>query len=401
MLLAQFDTMQIIRGRGEKLVRLPWALLAVTAALICVGLVFIYSASNFFSDEGVEAAYRTGDNFVFKQLFFACVGGVGMVFVATSDYRKFAPIYHAAFLFGMFLLIACVVIGKEVNGAKSWIMIGPFGVQVAEYCKLCYILTLAGFLRFRHNVESFRSLLLPLIPTFLMLAFILKQPDFGTAMVFVPVYFAIMWTSGARLSYILPMLGIGGSILPAAYFLTTGGVMEVFKPHQMERINTWLASLTGGALDRSGEGYHITMSMNAIGSGGFSGTGYGQGTLSQYDYLPERHTDFIFSVISEELGFLGVVLVFALYFAFIALTLRVATQTREPFGRMICVGVATMFFAHFMINVGMTCGVMPVTGIPLAFISYGGSSLMTSLLAIGMVVSVHLHPTRVLGFSEN
>ncbi|MCK6438617.1 MAG: rod shape-determining protein RodA [Planctomycetes bacterium] len=363
----------------QKASQLPFGLLGTAGALVAIGLAFIASAS---AGEG---------GFVSRQTIFLAAGAFLMLLIAFTDYRKLVPFYWVAYLGGIALLVACMLFGKTVNGAKSWFMIGGFGIQVSEFCKLAYIITLAGFLRYRRNTESLIHMGAILGLTAVMLGFILLQPDFGTAMTFIPVFFALMWCSGARAKFLIPMILAGAMLMPAAYL--TG----LFRPHQMARINTYLASLTGGPLDQAGDGYHITMSMNAIGSGGFFGKGYSDGSIGQLDYLPERHTDFIFSVIAEELGFMGSLLITALYLTFLVFCLMVAGRTKEPFGRALAVGVATMFFAQFVINVGMTCGAMPVTGIPLPFISYGGSSLITSLLALGMVVSVHLHPSHVLG----
>lgn len=371
----------------EALKRAPWGLFAVVGTLLVIGMTFIYSATNDFSE--TEHASRSA-SYAIKQAGFAGLGLFAAFCVSLFDYRKLAPLFPLVYLAGIGLLIACMIFGREINGAKSWIVIGGFGIQVSEYCKLCYVITLAGLLRYRKSVDSVRSMALILGATTVMLAMIVTQPDFGTAMVFVPVFFAVMWTCGARLKILAPMLLSGAALLPAMYFL------GLFKDHQVRRIDTWIASVFGGDMDLTGDGYHISMSMNAIGSGGTTGKGLFEGTLSQLDYLPERHTDFIFSVIGEEFGFVGALFVILLYMALIGCCLMTALRTREPFGRTLCVGIATMFCAQFLINVGMTCGLMPVTGIPLFFVSYGGSSLMSAFLAVGLVASVRMHPGRVL-----
>lgn len=359
----------------------------------------IYSASHIFENDQLgREVYHNSSRYPLKQGIFLVVSSLCALGVATTDYRRLASFYWLAFFLAIGLLILCALIGKEINGARSWIVFGPVSLQVSELCKLCYIICVAGYLRYRKNIESLHAFLLPLIPTALMLGFILRQPDFGTAMVFVPVFFSLMWCSGARLRYILIMILLGSSLLVGAYFQSKAlPQAALLKPHQMGRIETYLATLSGEGLDRNGQGYHITMSIGAIGSGGAFGKGYGDGSLSQFGYLPERHTDFIFSVLAEEFGFFGVIAVFFLYSMLLLFCLGVGIRAKDPLGRMLALGVATMFFAQFTINVGMTCGVMPITGIPLPLLSYGGSSLMTSMLALGLVMSIHIHPSRSLG----
>jgi rod shape determining protein RodA len=184
---------------------------------------------------------------------------------------------------------------------------------------------------------------------------------------------------------------VGLSVIPAAY------LAGVLKEHQMKRIEVYLSSLSGEVADRSGDGYQILQSMTAIGSGGLTGQGYGMGTQSQLAFLPERHTDFIFSVVAEETGLLGVGAVLATIFFMVTRMLRVASGTREPFSRLVVVGVAAMFFAQAAINIGVVSGAVPVTGITLPLVSYGGSSLLSGFAALGLVCNVAMQPQRVMG----
>lgn len=373
-----------IREQRQVLTRLPWHLVMLVGILASLGLAFIYSASTDFERLAQGGALSS---FATKQVGFLAIGGL-LAFVAGSiDYRRTQRISLLAWIAGLLLLFGCMAIGKEINGAKSWIMVGGFGIQVSEYCKVLLIVALAGLMCSVKQVDGLQAIMKYGMVAGSMLLLILMQPDFGTAMVFVPVCFAMFWTAGGRLRFILPVI-VGGAVLfPALY------MMDLFRDHQVKRIDTWLASLTGGDMDLSGDGYHISMSMNAIGSGGATGKGWGESILSQLDYLPERHTDFIFAVIGEEWGFLGSCLVIGLYALLVLAILHVGLRCKDQYGRLICVGVGTMFCSQFLINVGMTCGLMPVTGIPLFFVSYGGSSLMAAMLAIGLVLSVHLHPS--------
>jgi rod shape determining protein RodA len=396
------------RERLQKLFGMPIGIAVLALFLALVGIAFIHSATG-----GLDAEYSTGIPFAWRQTLFLAVGLIGAAFIATNDYRNMTALAAYSWLIAVILLFACVLFGREINGAKSWIMVGSFGIQVSELCKPLYVITMAGLLRF-HNAGSvaergpaarawwlaffpgplrgfalgFMPIAAPMFVTCALLLIIIKQPDFGTAMVFVPVFLAMCWASGARTRVLMALILCGVLLLPGIYFA------GAFKPHQKQRIDTWMASMTGEPVDRSGDGYQVTMSMNAIGSGGVSGRGYGDGTVSQLGYLPERHTDFIYSVIAEEAGFFGACMVLVAFLLLVLLCLRVAINARDAFGRMLCVGVATVLFAQMIINIGMTCGVMPVTGLPLPFISYGGSSLVSSMLLVGLVLSVQLHQGR-------
>lgn len=378
-----------IRENTGQLRELPLPIIVLAAILALTGLFFIHSASTSFS----AAADPGLSPYVSKQVAWLAAGTIAFAITALVSYRHFChgrrPLY--LFLVAIVLMVACMVFGTEINGAKSWIVLGSVSIQVSEFCKPIFILMLAGLLRFRPGQGAAQSIVLPGLVLLVMLALILKQPDFGTAMIFIPTFLAMCWLSGASTKVITGLLSVGTLALPALY------LSGLFRSHQLSRIETWLAILTGAPVDRSGDAYQVTMSMNAIGSGGFAGRGYGNSLVSQGEFLPERHTDFIFSVLAEETGFLGAALVVILLAALAGACLWVAMRAQDTFGRLIAVGVATALMTQVIINVGMVTGLVPVTGLPLPLMSYGGSSMVATMMCLGLVASVHLHPRRAVG----
>jgi len=376
-----------IRGKighhGSLIREMPVGLVSLTAALIGVGLLFIWSAGTDLQSENLRSS-----TYISRQLMFVTVGGIAFLIMALIDYRFWLKWYWLAWPVGMAMLAACALFGREINGAKSWIVIAGFGIQVAEFCKLIFVVMLAGMLRYKSGMNTSKAILIPGLASVIMLGVIIYQPDFGTAMVFIPIFFVLVIVSGGPRKVLFGLSAIGAAIFPLLYHFNG------FKPHQMARINTYLAALTGAPMDRSGDAYHVTQSMNAVGAGGLSGRGIGESVASQYGYLPERHTDFIFSVMAEETGFLGSAVFIILFFGLVTACLLIAIRATDQFGRLIAVGIATMLMAQFFINVGMTCGLTPVTGIPLPLISYGGSALLAVMASLGLVASIHLHPSR-------
>jgi rod shape determining protein RodA len=270
-------------------------------------------------------------------------------------------------------------------------MLGPFGLQPSELCKPLLVVALAGYLRYHKSIDTLGAFGACLLIAGAFLFPIMLQPDLGTAMVFIPVVGAMVWVAGGNRVYLASLGAAGVAVIPAAF------VMGVLKDHQMKRIEVYLSGLSGDFADRTGDGYQIMQSMTAIGSGGFSGQGYGMGSQSQLAFLPERHNDFIFAVIAQETGLIGVMVFLGLLFFMITRILRVADKTRDPFSRLVVVGVAAIFFAQAAINVAVVSGALPVTGITLPMVSYGGSSLLSGFAALGLVCNIAVQPVRVMG----
>ncbi len=378
-----------IAERVSLLRALPWGVVAPALLLALIGLAFVYSASTDF--DLAESSLSTGSRYHVKQAVYLFAGLTLMVAIALCPQRWFAGGWPFWLGLGLAMLVAVLVFGKVINGAKSWIMFGPFALQPSEFCKPLICIALAGYLRFHRHIDSAAAFVACIVLTSLFFFPILMQPDFGTAMVFVPMVGSMFWVAGGNRLYMYSLAGFGAALFPSAYML------GLLKPHQVKRIDVFLSSLSGDVMDKTGDGYQMLQSMTAIGSGGVLGKGFGEGTQSQLAFLPERHTDFIFSVFAEETGLIGVTLFLLVYFVMLERMIAIARNTREPFGRLLVVGIAAMFFAQLCINVGMACGVMPITGLTLPFVSYGGSSLLASCVCLGLVANIAVQPQRVMG----
>jgi len=306
------------------------------------------------------------------------------------DYEYLASISGYLYIVSVILLILVLIpgIGTYDNGARSWFRFGSLvGVQPAELVKLAFIITFAKHLSVVDDlINRPRNVVFLLIHAGILIGLILLQPDFGTAVVFGCIMITMLFTAKISWKYIGCGIGAVAAVVPLAWFF-------VLKDYQKERI----INLFNPENDPSGTGYQVAQSKMAIGSGKIFGSGLYQGGSQHNNFLPERHTDFIFSVVCEELGFVGAVLVVALLVAIIVRCIIIGINARNNLGMYICLGVAAMFTFHVVENVGMCIGIMPVTGIPLPFFSYGGSSLLTNMIAIGMVLNVK-YRSKVINF---
>lgn len=347
-----------------------WGVTACACALIALGLAFIYSGS-------YQMGKDAGGTYVMRQAAWAVAGLVLAGLLVMLDYRKLAV--SAFLIYGAFivLLLLLLVTSDPRRGARSWFSVGAFAVQPSEFAKIALILALAKYLS-REDIPRRTAsylggaLLLAAVP----IALILKEPDLGTALVFIPVIFAMLLTAGARGVY------LGGMLLAGIFSLPLGWM--VLKPYQKLRIKVFI----NPQLDPLRSGYNAIQSMIAVGSGGLRGQGWLHGTQTHLRFLPERHTDFIFCVLAEEAGFTGCALVLALYAVIILIGLRIAEQARDEFGKLTAVGITVLLAAHVVINIGMTIGLLPITGLPLPLMSYGGSSLMSICICLGILQSI-------------
>jgi rod shape determining protein RodA len=281
---------------------------------------------------------------------------------------------------------------RPINGATHWIHVGPLSLQPAELCKISYIFLAAAILLHREKeLKNFSTFALTLAVALLPMALILKQPDLGSAAVFLPIAFVMMFVGGVRLRYLLVPLALGGLVVAYTYFgvYQRGWHIPGLREYQLNRIKTFY----NPNLDPKGTGWTINQSLLAIGSGGFTGKGWCNGTQNVLGYLPKNiaYNDFIFSVIGEEEGFLGGAAIIVLEGIILLSCLRVAAAARDQTGVLMACGVAAMLFTHVFVNIGMTSQVVPITGIPLPFISYGGTFLVICLTAMGLVQSVWIH----------
>src|SRR5215204_5966676 len=301
-----------------------------------------------------------------------------ILLLAPFDYRQLRGYLPLIYGLGIVLLLAVTVTGISAKGAQRWIDIGPVQVQPSEFAKLIVVVVLAGYFsenRLGENINFFKALGILSVPALLVFA----QPDLGTALVFGAVFLVMAYVGGARLYQIGLLMAAGLVLFVLALWL---GILEEY---QVARLTAFLDPAAAGSGDI---GYQVIQSKLAIGSGGVTGKGFDAMTLSNLGFLPEDHTDFIFSNLSERLGFVGGLLLLGLFFVLVWRILHVATVARDRFGVLIAAGVATIFLFHVFVNVGMTMGIMPVTGIPLPFISYGRSSLVVSLISLGLLQSI-------------
>jgi rod shape determining protein RodA len=370
---------------GTYLRSLDYILMAATVAVAVFGLFMIYSATH--SDSNISSPYY----YVRSQGIGLVLGFVFMIILSVVDYQSIAR--WRTYLYGLTLLLLALTLiigsGGEAVGANRWLELPFLRLQTSELAKLLLILSLGAVLA--EGVElrgRLRFVILCVVYTLIPCALVFLQPDLGTALVFLAVLMVMLIVWGIRLPHLGLLAGVGVfatvfvlRILPSAF-----GV-SLLKDYQMQRLTTFLNPDS----DPTNLGYQLTQSKIAIGSGMFTGKGYLDGTQTHLNFLPAHHTDFIFSVIGEELGFMGAMLLIGLFAVIIWRAFRIARMSRHLYGTLIAAGVAAVFVFQVFVNVGMTIGIMPVTGIPLPLVSFGSSSLVVFLMAVGILESVHVH----------
>jgi rod shape determining protein RodA len=332
---------------------------------------------------GILAVYVAGDTarqtYAANQAFGFFVGLAGAIPLALIDYRYWQR--HLRYIYGLILLmlLAVLVMGVTVGGAQRWVYVGPVQVQPSEFAKLGMVIVLAGYFAEKpvgEHLVFLKALCILAVPALLVFV----QPDLGTALVFGAIFVTMSYIAGARL------VQLGGLVVAGVAAAVLAVKLKILEEYQMARLTSFISC--EGAADVC---YQVDQSKMAIGSGGITGKGFDATTLANLGFLPEDHTDFIFSNLAERMGFVGSILLIVLFFFLIWRILHVATISRDRFGVLIAVGVATVFLFHVFVNVGMTMGIMPVTGIPLPFISYGRSSLVVSVLSLGLLQSIAMH----------
>lgn len=332
-------------------------------------------------------SYDNGAKFVVIQSVAAFSGMIAAIIICVINYERYTD--FTGFIYGVciLLLVAVLIIGtgREDTGSKSWIRFGPVGIQPSEIVKIGFIITFSHLCaKYGEDLNKAKNMIKLCLHATVLLGLIMLQPDFGTTMVFIVIFVGILFAAHISYKYIIASSITVIAAIPIIwnFFLAD---------YQKNRIRV----LFNPESDPLNTGYHVMQSKIAIGSGGILGKGLGQGTQTQLDYLPVKHTDFIYSVIGEELGIIGSVTVLILLFGIVLRCLYVAKKSKDKFGSYICVGVSCMFLAHIFENIGMCIGIMPVTGIPLPFFSYGGSSIITNMMAVGLVLSVSLRKDKI------
>ncbi len=346
---------------------IDWVLLIAILPIIGGGLATMTS-------------FTTGTSFLIKQALWLGLGIAVMFLVARSDIRFFRDSRYVvlSYFFSLGLLVLVLLVGHTVKGARSWFNFGSFSFQPTDLVKLVIIALLAKYFSRRHvEIARVKHLLISLVYILIPIGLIMLQPDFGSAMILVALWLGMAITAGISKRQIFLVLGAGG-----VAFIVAWGIF--FKPYQKARIETFL----NPTIDIRGSGYNAYQSVIAVGSGGILGKGFGYGTQSRLNYLPEYQTDFIFAAFAEEWGLAGALIILASFGVFLWRIVDHARRGATNFETLFCAGYAIIIVSHVVINIGMNIGIMPVTGIPLPFMSYGGSHIIGEFLGLGIVLSM-------------
>ena len=358
------------RDLPGKLLEINWALVLLLVLLGLVGVGMLYSVGGDWDPWAIRHALRLS------------LGFAGMMVVALFPPRFWMGVAYLAYIGSLLLLVGVEVMGETVNNSQRWLDIGPIRIQPSEVMKLALVLALA---RYYHDlptnkVSSLGGLLMPAALIAAPAALILNQPDLGTTILLCATGGVIVFLAGLRWWIIAPA---GILAMPAAWIVYQFGL----KDYQRERIITMFNPQS----DPLGSGYHTIQSQIALGSGGMTGKGYMEGSQSQLDFLPEKQTDFIFTMLGEEFGFVGGIAVLAIYALILANSVAIATSCKSTFLRLTTMGVATTFALYVLINVGMVMGMLPVVGVPLPLISYGGTVMLAVQAGFGLIIGAHIH----------
>jgi rod shape determining protein RodA len=355
---------------GEKLWRINWKLILLLTTIACVGFAMLYSAAN-----------GKIDPWASRQMARFGIGIGIMLMVGLVDLRIWLRIAYPLYAVGLVLLVAVDVVGEIGMGAQRWIDLGIIQLQPSEVMKIAIVLALARYFHGASYEDVGRPiyLIVPILMILVPVALVMKQPDLGTAMMLLMVGGALFFLAGVRLWKFAVVIAAGIGCVPVAW--------QFLHEYQRNRVLIFMNPES----DPLGTGYHITQSKIALGSGGLMGKGFLMGTQSHLSFLPERQTDFIFTMLAEELGMVGGITLLLLYSLLIAYGLIIAMRCRNQFGRLVGLGVSTNMFLYVFINIAMVMGLIPVVGVPLPLISYGGTAMLTVLFGFGLVMSVYIH----------
>jgi rod shape determining protein RodA len=367
---------------------IDWILLAAAAGLVTLGVAMIYSTTS--RDPGLSSPGA----YVQSQLVGLALGALAMVAISLVDFSWLPRWQRYLYAANLAFLLVTLVIGDERMGARRWIDLRIFDLQTSELAKVLLIVCFGAFLmegvELRHR---FRFVVLGVVYVAVPSAIIFMQPDLGTALVFLVILLSMLLVWGIRWLHLAALLAAGGvavvavlRVLPATFGI------HLLKPYQLQRLVVFLDP----ERDPTGPGYQLLQSKIAIASGLVTGKGYGEGTQTGLNFLPAHHTDFIFSVIGEELGFLGATLLLGLYLIVLWRAFRIASISKNLYGSLLAAGVIGALLFQVFVNLGMTIGIMPITGVPLPFVSFGSSSLVVFLMAVGLLESVHIHSRTAL-----
>ncbi|MBM3253492.1 MAG: rod shape-determining protein RodA [Candidatus Omnitrophica bacterium] len=349
------------------------ALVISTVLLFLIGLSFLYSTT--YQRELVFL-----EKYTIRQLAWFIVGLILAGVLLKINYIRFIDFSYPLYFLTILMLLLVLLVGDIILGAQRWLEVGGFAFQPSEFAKIVIIIVLANYLgKNRLRMYSIKTITFSFILISVPMFLILKQPDLGTAITLFAILFSMLFVSGIKIKHLAAITGIGISALPILW--------HFLKPYQKSRLLVFL----NPNLDPLGAGYTIRQSKIAVGSGMLLGKGWQSGTQNILNFLPERHTDFIFSVVGEEVGFIGALCVLLLFFIIIKQGIKIAYSTNDIYGRLLAVGIVSMIIFHIFVNISMTIGLMPVVGIPLPLISYGGSSLVITLIAISILLNIKIN----------
>jgi rod shape determining protein RodA len=356
-----------------------YLLLAAVVALTAYGVTVIFFATR--NDPLPRPTYYSG-----YQLTYAIVGSVLLVALSLIDYERFRRWQWPLYAFAVTSILAVFALGPMIRGSRRWLVLPFFRFQPSELALVIVTVTLSAFLVDRlHLIGTRRITVMALVYVALPALLVFAQPDFGTTMVFICLVLAVLFFYGTPWTHFAALVGVFLAGVVAVFVALPAAGVQVVHDYQMERLTVFLHP----EHDPSGSGYNLAQSMIAVGSGGLRGRG-DLATQTTLDFLPEHHTDFIFAVVSERYGFVGAALLLVLFALLVWRALRIATISRDLYGSMIAGAIAAMFLFEMLVNVGMTLGIMPITGIPLPFVSYGGAALITNLMLVGLLESIHI-----------
>jgi rod shape determining protein RodA len=392
-------------GLNERQSKVDWLLLLAIACLMAIGVTFIYSATMVNESARVIPWYN---QLFFRQIIWCVVGLSASFAICLLDYHSLARWSFVFYWVAILFLVLVFLAGSMVFGARRWIDMGPFKLQPSEFAKLAFILAMAHFLsrpvdELRQPMVFWKALGLIGLPFVL----ILKEPDLGSALIFLPMGLVMLYVAGVPVRYLAQLLGGGGiviSLIMVDVLFAPPQWQIKLEEYQKRRLLVYFgqdglsadatpAERAEGRKQQRNYSYNVDQALISVGSGGLFGKGWCQGTQNALGYLPRAvaHNDFIFSVIAEEKGFMGSVVILTLYSVVLFTGIRIAGQTRDRLGKLLAVGVVAMLFSHVIINIGMNIRLMPVTGVPLPLLSYGGSSVLCSLIAAGILQNVYIY----------
>jgi rod shape determining protein RodA len=373
-------TVKYVPSGARKILYLNWPLILLLTAAAGIGFLMLYSVAG-----GSLRPYA------WAQMIRFAMGMAAMFIVAVIPIWFWRNMAAVAYGLSILLLIFVELFGAVGMGAQRWIDLGFMRLQPSELTKITVVMLLAAYYDILPVTKVSRPLwvLVPLLLILVPVALVLKQPDLGTALLLMIGGGAVMFMAGVHWAYFGVVIASGVGMI-AAVFQTRGTEWQLLKDYQYKRIDTFLDPSS----DPLGAGYHITQSKIALGSGGWTGKGFMQGTQTRLNFLPEKHTDFIFTTLAEEFGFLGGISLLTIYGLIIAFCIATALSNRDRFSSLLTLGIAMTFFLFFAVNMSMVMGLAPVVGVPLPLVSYGGSAMLVLLVAFGLVQSAHVHKAR-------